>query len=99
MVFAHSMLGIVAPTWWIAWLLTDLKMWVWVTLGSLLASVAGGLVLLARTAGHSATLHESAADPADVHVVEKQIPKPVLLGHGLGAAALIGLVLIVGLTA
>ncbi|WP_210503735.1 hypothetical protein [Nocardioides xinjiangensis] len=97
-VFGHSLLGIIAPVWWVAWLLTADKMWVWVTLGSLLASVAGGLVMAARTFGHSDTLHKPAADPADVRVVEKQIPKSVLLGHGLGATALVGLVLVVGLT-
>ncbi len=98
-VFAHSMIGVVSPLWWILWLFTGSTLWVWVTLGSLLASVAGGLVMAAKTFGHSHTLHKPAADPADVRVVEKQIPKPVLLGHGLGAAVLVGCVLVVGLTA
>ena len=98
-VFAHTLLGIGAPVLWVAWMLSDSTGWVWATLGSLLASVAGGLVMAFRTFGRSDTLHQPAGDPADVRVAEKQIPTPVLLGHGLGAALLVGSVLVVALAA
>ncbi|GAA5121957.1 hypothetical protein GCM10023339_39520 [Alloalcanivorax gelatiniphagus] len=98
-VFTHAMLGVAAPALWIAYLYTGETAWVWVTLGSLLASVAGGLLLFSRTVGRSDTLRRPAADPADVRVAEKQVPKTVLVGHGLGAALLVGCVLAVGLGA
>ena len=98
-VFGHATLGLVSPTLWIGYLAVRDEWLVWATLASLLASAAGGLFLLSRTAGRSELLHEPAGDPADVRVIEKQIPKTVLLGHGLGAALLVGSVLVVGLTA
>ncbi|WP_322921984.1 hypothetical protein [Nocardioides renjunii] len=97
LVFGHAMLGLAAPTLWIGWMVTRADPMVWVTLGSLLLSIAGGLVMLSRTAGHSTTLERPATDPADVAVVEKQIPKPVLAGHGLLAAVLVACVVAVGL--
>jgi hypothetical protein len=99
LVFGHAMLGLAAPTLWVGWMVTDATPVVWVTLASLLLSIAGGLVMLARTAGRSETLDQPASDPADVRVAEKHIPKPVLAGHGLLAAVLVGLVLAVGLGA
>ena len=96
-VFGHASLGLLAPALWIGYLLTGSDGWVWATLGSLLLSVAGGLFMFARTAGRSDTLHETAADPADVRVAEKQIPASVLAGHGLVAAALVVCVVLVGL--
>ena len=99
LVFGHAVLGVTAPALWIFYLYTGETALVWVTLASLLASAGGGLFMLARTAGRSDTLHRPAEDPADVRVVEKQVPASVLVGHGLGAALLVGCVLVVGLGA
>jgi hypothetical protein len=93
-VFGHALLGVAAPVFWIGYLV-DGSTWIaWTTLGSLLLSVAGGLFMLSRTAGHSDTLAQPAADAADVRVVEKQIPKSVLVAHGGTAALLVVLVLL-----
>ncbi len=96
-VFGHATLGLVSPTLWIGYLAARDEWLIWATLASLLASAAGGLFMLSRTVGRSRVLRQPAADPADVRVVEKEIPTAVLIGHGLGAALLVGSVLAVGL--
>ena len=98
-VFGHAMLGLAAPALWIGYLLTGWTWVAWVTLGSLVLSVTGGLFMLSRTAGRSDTVSAAAADPADVRVAEKQIPTSVLVGHGLVAALLLVLVLLEALGA
>lgn len=99
LVFGHSLLGLLAPALWLAWLLTHAQGWVWATLVSLLSSVAGGLVMLAKTVRGPAAVDRPAADPADVRVVEKQIPHAALVGHGGLAALIVVCVVAVGLTA
>jgi hypothetical protein len=96
-VFSHAMLGLLAPALWIAYLRYGSTALVWSTLVSLLLSTGGGLFMLARTLGHSDRLDQPANDPADVTVIEKQVPKSVLAGHGLVAAILIVGVLVEGL--
>jgi hypothetical protein len=99
LVFGHAMLGLAAPALWIGYLVAGSTWLAWVTLGSLLLSIAGGLFMLSRTAGRSETISAPAVDLADVRVAEKQIPTSVLVTHGLVAAALVVLVLIEALSA
>ena len=99
MVFVHAVLGVAAAGLWVAWLETGVAAIAWTTLGSLLLSVGGGLLMFARTAGHEETIERFATDPADVRVAEKQIPAVALLGHGLLALVLVVLVLLVALGA
>jgi hypothetical protein len=99
LVFGHAMLGLAAPALWIGYLVAGSPWLAWVTLGSLVLSIAGGLVMLSRTAGRSRTISAAAVDPADVRVAEKQIPTSVLVAHGVVAATLLVLVLIEALSA
>ena len=96
-VFTHAVLGFLAAAVWVGQLVTGNDLFAWTTLGILLLSVAGGTLLFVKTEFKSETLDRPAMDPADVRVVEKQIPKSVIHGHGLGAAVLVICVLIVAL--
>jgi hypothetical protein len=96
-VFTHAALGFLAAGVWVGQLVTGNDLFAWTTLGLLLMSVVGGTVLFLKTELRSETLDRPAMDPADVRVVEKQIPKSVIHGHGLGAAVLVVCVLVVAL--
>lgn len=97
LVFSHGLLGILAAGLWLGQLLTGNDVYAWATLAVVLLSIAGGTVMFVKTELKSKTLDIPAADPADVRVAEKRIPKTVLHGHGLGAAVLAICVLIVAL--
>ncbi|CAA9375697.1 MAG: hypothetical protein AVDCRST_MAG32-1164 [uncultured Nocardioides sp.] len=97
LVFSHAVLGFLAAGLWVGQLLTGDDRFAWVTLAVVALSIAGGTVMFLKTELGSETLDRPAADPADVRVAEKQIPKTVLHGHGLGAAVLAVCVLVVAL--
>ena len=105
LVFSHGLLGFLAAGLWVGQLLTGNDYWAWATLVVILLSVAGGTVMFLKTELEAETIDslavdgavDGAVDPADVRVAEKQIPKSVLHGHGLGAAVLVVCVLIVAL--
>ena len=98
-VFGHASLGLAAPAVWIGYLTSDWPWLTWVTLASVLLSVAGGLFMLSRTAFRPDSLGVPASDPSDVRVVEKQIPRTVLVGHGLTAGLIVVCILVVALGA
>ena len=97
LVFSHAVLGFLAAAVWVGQLMTGDDTFAWVTLGIIALSIAGGTVMFVKTEFKSDTLDRPAADPANVRVAEKQIPKTVLHAHGLGAAVLVVCVLIVAL--
>jgi hypothetical protein len=97
LVFTHGVLGFVAAGLWVGQLATGDDRFAWTTLAVLVMAIAGGTVLFVKTEFHGDTIDRPALDPADVRVAEKQIPKGVLHGHGLGAAVLVVCVLVVAL--
>ena len=97
LVFAHGVLGFLAAGLWVGQLTTGNDTFAWSTLGVIALAIAGGTVLFVKTEFSSETIDHAAADPAEVRVVEKRIPKTVLHGHGLGAAVLAVCVLLVAL--
>jgi hypothetical protein len=99
LVFSHGLLGFVAAGLWVGQLVTGDERYAWSTFVVLLLAIAGGSVMFVQTELRSERLHRAAADPADVLVVEKQIPKTVLHAHGLGAAVLLASVLYVAIAA
>ena len=97
LVFSHAVLGFLAAGLWVGQLMTGHDLWAWATLAVLALLIAGGAVMFFKTEFTSETLDRPSADPANVRVAEKQIPKSVLHAHGLGAAVLVVCVLIVAL--
>ena len=101
LVFSHGVLGFLAAGLWLGQLLTGNDYWAWATLVVILLAIAGGTVMFLQTELKPETIDrpvvDRAEDPADLRVAEKQIPKSVLHGHGLGAAVLVVCVLVVAL--
>lgn len=92
LVFSHALLGFLAAGLWLGQLLTGDDRYAWATAVVVLLSIAGGMVMFVETEFRPGTLEDrtaAPADPADVRVAEKQIPKVVMHGHGLGAAVLL----------
>lgn len=96
-VVGHPMAATVSTALWLGWMTMDERGFAWLTLVALLLTAAGGAFMFLRTAGRSPVVDRPAADPADVRVAEKQIPKVALAVHGLGALLLVGCVLLVAL--
>jgi hypothetical protein len=68
---------------WILYLVTDERGFAWATFALLLATAGGGAIMSLKTFTGGPTVDRPAADPADVRVAEKQIPKVMILMHGL----------------
>ena len=104
----HALAAGSAVVSWLGWMGTGEVAAAWATFVILLLAAGGGTLMTLKTVAKPSVLEPderpggerpSVTDPADVLVAEKQMPLAVILMHGVIAAALIGSVLYVALTA
>jgi hypothetical protein len=82
---------------WVIYLLTDERAFAWATFVALLLTASGGAVMALKTLRGRPVVNRPAADPADVRVAEKQIPKAAIVLHGLTFLVLLAGTLLVAL--
>ena len=82
---------------WVVYLVTDERVFAWATFVALLLTASGGAVMALRTVRGGPTVDRPAADPAEVRVAEKQIPRAAIVLHGLTFLLLLAGTLLVAL--
>lgn len=94
----HPLLGLAGATMWLIWMFTDDRGWVWASFATvLLAAIGGGVLGLKSRLGGPVEQRPEAREPADVRVVEKQVPKPAMHIHGASGTVLLICMLLVGI--